>query len=184
MAWTPPPPDRRCKAQSKQAKRQCAKWAEPGSDVCRFHGGGAKQVKAAAARRTAAAAAQAALNTYGLPKAVEPLDALLGELHRTAGHVAWLAQVVAALDQTDLGQRTMAGRVPGLWVQLYQEERKHLAKVATDCLRVGLDERRVKLAESQGALVADILRKVLTDLGVDPTSEQARTVVRRHLMAV
>jgi hypothetical protein len=42
----------------------------------------------------------------------------------------------------------------------------------------------VRIAEAQGQLVADVLRRVLEGVGVDPTSELARTVVRRELMAI
>ena len=184
MTYQPPPDERRCKANSKQSQERCKKWAEPGLDVCRMHGGGTARAKAAGQRNVQRAAAQAAVATYGLPVEIDPLDALLGELHRTAGHVAWLAQIVGSLDRSELRQRTMAGSVPSVWVQLYQDERKHLAAVARSCLSAGVEERRVQLAEQQGQLVAQVISKVLAGLGVDPTSEQAREVVRRELMAV
>lgn len=41
----------KCTAHSKASKKQCSKWAILGGNVCRWHGGGAPQVKAAAARR-------------------------------------------------------------------------------------------------------------------------------------
>lgn len=183
MAYRPPPPDRQCTAQSKQAGRRCAKWAVPGLKVCRMHGGAAPQARAAAARNVAQAAALAAVATYGLPAEVDPLDALLGELHRTAGHVAWLNAEVARL-QSVITTGAFGVQVIDATVQLYQSERRHLSKVAADCLRAGVEERRVQLAERQGELVAEVIRAVLSDLGVDPSSEEARTVVRRHLMAV
>lgn len=185
MSWKPPPDDRRCTAQSKQQKRRCAKWAEPGQTVCRFHGGAAPQVKAKAAANLQAQSAAAAVVTFGLPQDISPEDALYQELHRTAGAVAYIQGLVQTLDAGQLGQSTRnSGRVPSIWVDLYQRERKHLADVAATCIRVGLEERRVRIIEEQGQAVADLLRKVLTDLGVDPASEEARTVVRRHLMAV
>jgi hypothetical protein len=41
----------RCKAVSKASKKQCKNWAIKGGDVCRIHGGAAKQVAAKAAIR-------------------------------------------------------------------------------------------------------------------------------------
>jgi hypothetical protein len=184
MGWKPPPPERQCTAQSKQAGRRCGKWAVPGATVCRNHGGGSPQVRAAAQRNLQAQAAQAAVRTYGLDEEVHPAVALEQELHRTAGAVAYLRGLVGSLDATQLGQMTGNGRVPSIWVELYLRERKHLAEVAATCLRVGMEERRVKLAEDQGAIVADLLRKVVTDLGHDPADEHVRGIVRRHLMAV
>jgi hypothetical protein len=157
-----------------------------GADVCRMHGGSAPQVRAAAARRREHEVAERAVVTYGLPVDVAPLDALLGELHRTAGHVAWLGAVVADLEDAGLTQLSLtAGTLsPSVWVQLYQQERTHLAKVARDCLAAGVEERRVKLAEEQGRLVADVIRRIVAALGLDPAAPEVREIVRRELMLV
>jgi hypothetical protein len=40
-----------------------------------------------------------------------------------------------------------------VWVKLYQEERKHLVDVAERCVRIGIDERKVRIAEQQGQLL-------------------------------
>lgn len=185
MPYLAPPPDRRCQATSKRSGEQCGKWAIKGLTVCRMHGGGTQRAKAAAARNVQLATAQAAVVTYGLDEDVDPLDALEAELRRTAGAVAYLQGLVQTLDAPGLGQSTRAsGRVPSVWVELYQRERKHLTEVAATCLRVGLEERRVALAEQTGAIVADLLRKVVVDLGHDPADENVRGIVRRHLLAV
>jgi hypothetical protein len=43
--------------------------------------------------------------------------------------------------------------------------------VCEAAIRAGIEERRVRLAEQQGALVADVIRKILGDLELTP--EQA-----------
>jgi hypothetical protein len=183
MAWRPPPDDRRCTAKSKQAGRRCAKWAEPGLDVCRMHGGGTKKAKEKQARFLAAQKAQATAVLYGFPEEVDPLDALLGELHRTAGHVSWLSDEVRRLNSPlAAGPFGVVSTDP--MVKLYQAERAHLSRVAADCLKAGVEERRVQLVERQGQLVADVIRRIVTSLGLDPGSEEVRTIVRRELMAV
>ena len=70
-----------------------------------------------------------------------------------------------------------------IWIRLYQEERRHFAAVAKTCVGVGIEERRVHLAEHQGEMIAQVLRGVLADLGVadDPA---VPAVVRRHLSVV
>lgn len=74
---------------------------------------------------------------------------------------------------------------PNIWLKLYQQERAHLAKVCSEAIRAGIEERRVKLAESQGALVAHAIRAILADLGLT-VEQQARVseVVPRHLRAL
>jgi hypothetical protein len=60
-----------CKAISKQSGQQCKRKAIPGGTVCRYHGGGAQQVKAKAAVR-------AELLGWGLGDAtVDPGEVLL-----------------------------------------------------------------------------------------------------------
>jgi hypothetical protein len=133
--------------------------------------------------------AKQAVAVYGLPRDVDPHVALLEELHRTAGHVDWLSRRIAAFERADELKQLAAGaggatwERPAVWVELYQAERRHLAAVAKVCIEVGVEERRVSLAERQGALVAEAIRGILTDLGVVDRPDAA-AVVRRHLTLV
>jgi len=130
-----------------------------------------------------------AVASYGLSREIDPHSALLEELHRTAGHVAWLGMKVAELDEEKMsapvggGQGGWPSIEPHVWIRLYQEERRHLAGVAKTCVAVGVEERRVQLAERQGEMIAQVLRGVLADLGVadDPALP---ALVRRHLSLV
>lgn len=74
---------------------------------------------------------------------------------------------------------------PNVWLKLYHQERTHLVRVCEAAIKAGIEERRVKLAEQQGALVAQAIRRILGDL--DLTPEQAARVpevVPRHLRAL
>jgi hypothetical protein len=191
--YSPGPDDnRRCSAHT-SAGKPCGRWAIKGGTVCIMHGGRAPQVKAAAKERTERAVAEKAVATYGLAVDVDPLDALLGELRRTAGHVAWLGTLIAQLqhEHADLkhsGLKQYSAETgttrPSVWVEIYQSERAHLARVAKDCVAANIDERRVKLAEDQGRLVADVIRRIVTALGLDPASDDVREIVRRELTLV
>jgi hypothetical protein len=67
----------------------------------------------------------------------------------------------------------------------YARERAHLVKVCAEAIRAGVEERRVQLAEQQGAAVAEAIRRILCDLGL--TAEQQTLVgevVPRHLRAI
>lgn len=165
-----------------------------GGKRCVRHGGKAPQVKAAAERRLAEQAAvkqmETAVRTLGLPIDIDPGKALLDEIHWTAGHVAWLREKVQELEAEQLvwGKEKHEDGVgpqgivdvttekadPSVWYELYMKEREHLAKVCALALRAGIEERKVKLAESQGALVADAIRRILGALGLSP--EQQRLV--------
>jgi hypothetical protein len=67
-----------------------------------------------------------------------------------------------------------------VWVKLLAEERKHLQDVVRDCIRAGIEERRVRIAEDQGKLIATVIRGILADLGVADRPEVGQ-VVGRHL---
>ncbi|RMI47594.1 hypothetical protein EBO15_01450 [Actinomadura harenae] len=72
-----------------------------------------------------------------------------------------------------------------MWMELYQSERVHLARVAKAALDAGVAERQVRLAEQQGELLAGAINRILD--GLNLSSEQwARVadVVPRELRAV
>lgn len=175
-------PARQCTAQSKQSGNRCKRAATPGLKVCAMHGGKSPQALAAAERNLAAQRAERAVVTYGLPLEVDPLDALLAELHRTAGHVAWLADAVQ--QQDTVIHQGFFGQSISVWVDLYQRERKHLADVARACAAAGVEERRVRIAEEQGQMVAAMLRRVIAGLGRDPQDPEVRELVHRELIAL
>jgi hypothetical protein len=181
---------------------QRAGWGteHPGVGHCKRHGGSTRSQTVAARREQA----EQAVISYGLPREVDPHTALLEELWRTAGHVAWLRERVAELEPHEVvgavvttrplkeekGAESAIERVeehgapaPHIWIQLYQRERAHLAQIAKTCVQVGIEERRVKLAEQQGELLAQVIRGVLTDLGV-ANKPEVPAVVRKHLSLV
>lgn len=135
----------KCQGHSKSTGKQCISWPIKGGRVCVKHGGQAGQVRAAAKRRLQEAKAVAAVATFGLPREVDPRDALLEEVYRTAGAVDWLNRQVQALADDDViwGKTEEvvkdSGEFPGtdttnaaevnVWVKLFQQERKHLVDV-------------------------------------------------------
>ena len=173
----------RCTAKAKSTGVQCARYAIEGASTCRVHGSGSRKAKAAAARRVeeakAAREAEKAVTTLGLSKDVSPSEALLEEVRWTAGHVDWLRDRVRDLEHDELvwgktkeksgsldPDRLPAAEVtesaaPSVWYDLYERERKHLVAVCTAALRAGVEERRVALAESQGALVGQAFGRIL-----------------------
>lgn len=199
----PPQPGRWCDKHQRHEcvkprsrnRGQCHGPAVADSDSCRMHLG------EQAAPVIALAAARQAVVTYGLPLDVSPGDALLDEVRYTAGHVAWLRERVRELEERDLvwgmteqaektatefkGTDTTYGATPNVWLELYMDERRHLVAVARAAIAAGIEERKVRLAEQQGALVASVIRGILSDLKLTPGQrELVGEIVPRRLRAL
>lgn len=193
---------------------RCNRWARPGMTVCRAHGGASPQAMRKAAERLMTERARRMVATYGLKIETTPEAAILDEVQWTAGHVAWLRERVqetetapAAFDPDDpdaaaalrdsliwgVTRRKTGGddhgvteeAAPHIWLRLYQQERAHLVKVSAEAIRIGIQDRQVKLAEQQGALVARVLHAILD--GLELTAAQkalALKVVPEQLRAL
>ncbi len=206
---------RRCWARSKKTQGQCGGVAMAGQNVCRYHGGNAAQSLKAGEQRVAEEKARALVETYGRKIETTATEALLDEVQWTAGHVAWLrervqeienAATLAVSDEDDgpsvgtqdalvwgVTKRKSGGHdggtteeaAPNIWLKLYQQERTHLVRVCAEAIKAGIEERRVRLAESQGALVAQAIRAILADLNLTGAQQQlVSEVVPRHLRAL
>lgn len=168
--------------------RPCEGPAVTGADKCRMHLGGKSVPVIAAAKMMQAA--EAAVATYGLRRDISAIDALLEEVQWTAGHVAWLREQVQALESGALvwgvteevdrqatefgGTDTTRAAAVNMWLELYHRERRHLVDVCKAAITAGLDERRVRLAEAQGQVVVDVIRRIIGRL--DLTEVQSRLV--------
>lgn len=195
----PKDPSRRCTARNRQGK-QCGKPAVPGALVCPLHGGAAPQVRDAGLRRIAMADAKQAAEQLGLLIEISPEQALLDEVQRCAGMLAFYQARVEEIADTgvnslvwgltkvkvggeDGGETFEAAR--SVWLQLFNEERDRLVKVCAAALRAGIEERRVKLAEQQGILVAAVIRRILTRLNLNEAQlGLVATVVPEELRAL
>jgi len=134
-------------------------------------------------------AARKAVETYGLPRDISPTDALLEEVRYSAGHVAWLRAKVSELQSDDLvwgvteevdkqasefaGTDTTRSATANMWLELYHRERKHLLDLVKTAISVGIEERRVRLEEAKGQVVAELIRRILGRLEL---SEEQREV--------
>ncbi len=185
--------EQRCGAKARSTGNPCKRAPVPGGKRCRLHGGASPQAKAAAEARLQLEEAARAVGAFGLPREIDPRDALLEEVYRTAGAVDWLWTKVRELEPSavvwglterwDEGEKHKA--VPNVWYDLWAKERRHLTEVCRVALQAGVEERKVRLAEQQGALLAGVIQAILGDLNL--TAEQAAmvpTVVPRHLRLV
>lgn len=165
------------------------KTDHPGAGNCTFHGGSSPNGRKHAMEQ----AARKAVETYGLPRDISPTDALLEEVRYSAGHVAWLRAKVAELEAADLvwgiteqvekeatefaGTDTTRSAAVNMWLDLYFRERKHLLDLTKTAISVGIEERRVRLAEAQGSLMNDVIRRILARLSLNADQSALLPVV-------
>ncbi len=165
--------------------RKTAGWGttHPGVGRCKLHGGNTP----AGIKNAQSQAAELEVANYGLPVDVDPHTALVMELHRSAGHAAYLHAKVQSLDEAEMegpvggAQGGIPEHKPSVWIVMYNAERKHLAEIAAACIKAGIEERRVRVAEQTGQLFADALRGILSELGVDVDAPKTTKVVGKHL---
>lgn len=168
------------------------RWPKRGVTVCPRHGGHAPQVIAAGERRLREQEAMAAVAMYGLPIKIDPALALVEEVQRTAGHVAFVGAIIASMDQNDLvwgvaeqtessggdedgGGYTQTKYKAGksVWLQIYQDERKHLAAVARDALGADAAGRVAAVFEQIGTAYVAMFERVLDRVDLTPSQRAA-----------
>lgn len=149
-----------------------------------MHGARTPVAKAAAKRRIEEqklAEKVAKVAVYGTPIDVDPHQALLDEVHRAAGVVAWLALQVSDLgtDEVTWGKTEEIEREGGgenvaahevkhgaqinVWIDLFGKERDRLAKVSKMAIDAGVSERLVRLEESKGEMIAHLIKELIED---------------------
>lgn len=194
------PPDatsdpRRCTGHRKNGQK-CQGWRTPGSDKCRRHLFNPKA--------KAKAAVRAEVLAWGLTDTIlDPGEVLLRLVSQSAAraqrYAAELEELVAAspslrealVGETWIGQDDGATYKAGEYIrglaQLEAQERDRCANFATKAIAAGLAERQVRLAERQGALIAEVLRAVVNDPTLGLSDEQRRVapnVIRTHLLGI
>jgi len=173
-----------------------------GLTVCTAHGGKSTAAKAAAGRRVTEAAAAKEAARFATRRDIHPADALLELVQWTAGEVDyWRGKVDQLADDelagmlttkteqgTDRGERTDVTTTEAaehIYIRMLGKASDRLATYAAAALRAGVEERRIRLAEGQGALVATVIRRVLDALNLTPAQlEQVPVIVPRELRAL
>lgn len=185
----------KCGAKKRQGEGNCtqvAGWGtgHVGIGPCKLHGGSTP------AHHTAAVATQAKRDVilFGARRDVDPAEALLELVQWTAGEVDYWRQRVRSLDEAALtwgvtkvkedghDKGTTYEAKPNIAYSMLVEASNRLERYAGSALKAGVDERRVRVAESQGSQLLAVLIGCLTELGhdVSPGSEAAQ-IVLRHL---
>jgi len=195
-----------CKAHRRSGE-QCGNHAIKGAEVCRMHGGSIPAVKAKAAQRVAEEKAAVKMRLFAAPVEIDPAQALLELVQWTAGEVRyWRAEVAQIAEEAPAtltwGQtsheegytsgeqggpfeKNVAEAVPPVAYRMLESAQDRLAKYAAAALRAGVEERRVRLAEDQGAAVAGVIRRILERLDLlEWQAEMVPSIVPEELRAL
>jgi hypothetical protein len=167
----------------------CKKPPLAGATRCRLHGGASPNSLAKAQERITDAKAGRELARLGITyRDIHPGDALVELVQYQASIVDFWRRKVSELEEADLtwgttkvkdggdDRGTTSEAKPNIAYVLLDQAQSRLAEYATAALKAGVEERRVRLAESQGALVAQAIRTVLD--GLDLTPAQLELVPR------
>ncbi|UTN93071.1 hypothetical protein SEA_MARKY_68 [Streptomyces phage Marky] len=127
--------------------------------------------------------ATARFGNFPIPDDMSPVDVLVDELKRSAGFCFWIESKMAEWEdelvmlQTenidDKGSMQIATNNKALWMDIWQRERQHLAKVAKMCLDAGVDQRRVELAEKQASVMFMLINEAFDMLSLSPEQKAA-----------
>ena len=150
-------PPVKCSAKSSRSGGPCRNWAMVGAKVCNIHGGVAPQVRRATEERVTLAEALAS----GRPRSA--WEVLADTLH-----------TVDVLAQQVRQQVISSPDVPPKLLLELVASAERAARFAKTTLDAGVDERRIRMAEGQGAEMAEVFRVVLD--GLHLTREQRALV--------
>jgi len=108
--------------------------------------------------------------------------------HARHGLIWGTSKVTDKRSSDTTGIDTIETATPSVWYVLYAKERQHLVAVCAAALKAGVEQRRVALAESQGLLVSDAMRRILdamlTALITAGMADSLRTVWAASVTAI
>jgi|SRR6185369_16132013 len=192
---------KKCGAPRRQADAPCTRpagWGtpHPGIGRCKLHGGSTPSHVLHAQRQVAEQAAAA----YGAARDVNPVQAMVELLHDTAGHVAWLRDIIqteqpdaliwGVADEINKGSGEFPGvdirkaAAPSVWLQRYDVERRLLLDVSRDLARLGIEWDAREAIRKEGAVLARVAREMARRLGHDPADERVAAAYRGALRDV
>lgn len=171
----------RCNATNREGN-PCQRSAELGTDVCHYHGGKAPQTLNVAQKRQQEEKLARAAALLGLPIEIDPHTALVEELRRAAGNVAWLQGQVEERGIDGMVEYSdQYGSRPSVWYQMWTQERERLKAVSVECAKVGVEERRVSIVTENARQMSQMIRSILhaLDIAID---ERVSDIVKTQLM--
>lgn len=123
----------------------------------------------------------------GRPIEITPEEAILNCIRIRAGEVQWLSDRMAELQEKDWQEETMLGKQFHLYARERQAGLRDVAKFSEMAIRMNIEERRVRIAETYGEAIAALLKGILDELmpHIDVEGRAlVPAVVKRNLIAI
>lgn len=111
---------------------------------------------------------EAAEFAQGLSRYMDPADAIQQVLDNIIDRYEYATQKVYELDESEYWRETMGGSVPHEWIREQERLALQVVHIASKAAHIGLAERRVRVAESQAALFAQVVDRALLSMGLGP----------------
>lgn len=191
---TPPDHDRtKCGANTRSG-HPCGRpagWGteHPGIGTCKLHGGSTTNHNKAAA----VVQAQRDVELFAARRDIHPAEALLELVQWTAGEVDYWRQRVTQLEEDDLTWGTTKVKTggddrgtteeakPNIAYAMLVDASNRLERYSSAALKANIDERRVRLAESEGRVLAGVIQRILTRI-FDALVERLGAVEARQVL--
>jgi hypothetical protein len=163
--------------------RRPAGWGTThvGSGTCKLHLGSTVNAGRAAERERAMR--EALRFAPHLERDEDPAEVLLSLLRSSRALAAYwedlLTRGTAALHTTGPGGE----RRPSVEVTLWEAEKDRAEKIASTCIRLGLEERRVRVAEGMGDAMFAAVEAGFLAAGIDMDSDLGRVAFERSAVA-
>lgn len=172
-----------CSATSRSTGKQCGNLASAGTTVCYIHGARSPQVRKAAKRRLEEAKVVSKfLKDYPIRAIDDPIVALQSLTSEAQAFYSFVSQHVAAIDVDDWAGEE--GKLSA-YVALLERAQAQAQRFLSDWVRLGLEERLVRLSERQAEAIGRVIDGVLNSLGLDDeTLAKARGELPRQLRLV
>jgi hypothetical protein len=116
------------------------------------------------------------------PISVTPGQAIQAVLNTAAGQFAYATAMVGGLSEAQMFEEAIGGAVPNRWVRLQLNIMDRLAKYTRAAADMGINERQMKLAEVQTAMMGKLLEAVMDKLDLTPKQrKQVGPAIREAL---
>lgn len=169
----------KCSGHSKRTKKPCGNSPMKGSPVCRMHGGATKQARAKAGERIVEDRAMKALAQLDVAPVADPLTALAelaGQAVAFKNAIAEKVNNLRTIRYTDSkGSEQLRSELA-----VFERALDRCERFVTSMVKLGLDERLVRIEEAQADLVLTAIEAALdaVEVPADRRSDAKRAAIR------
>ena len=169
---------------------RCRSWVKPGELVCKRHGGSVPNVRTQAELRKNEIQVRMRLRKRLSKDGLKPLEDVYAELENNAAEAQAFKEICQERLNAITGEegwryKSTAGEQLRAEVALYERAMERANKFLVDYVKLGIADRRVKVAEAQALILVGVIQNILNRL--DLTRDQKRiaaTVVPDELRAI